>query len=63
MLKFSIAFALSKLKVRGYRGLLPEEGRNLIADDVVRQFKEYRGPVETRQGNYSTGTWTRGGFL
>jgi hypothetical protein len=43
MLKFSIVFALSKLKVRGYRGLLSEEGRKIIADDVVRQFREYPG--------------------
>jgi hypothetical protein len=43
MLEFSIAFALSKIKVRGYKGLPSEEGRYIIAKDVVRQLREYPG--------------------
>ena len=43
MLEHSIAFALSKLKIRGYKGLLTEEGRHIIAKDVVRQLRKYPG--------------------
>jgi hypothetical protein len=43
MLEFSITFALGKLKIRGYKGLLSEEGRQFIAKDVVRQLREYPG--------------------
>jgi hypothetical protein len=45
VLTFSISFALSKVRLRTLRGkLFSEEDRRAIADDVVRQLKQYGDP-------------------
>lgn len=46
MLRFAIAFALSRARklVGGLRQGLAEDERYLIADDVVQRLREHGGP-------------------
>ena len=44
MLAFAVSLALGRLRIRGVRRLLTEEDRRAIAQDVVRQLREFGDP-------------------
>ena len=46
MLAFALSLALSRLRIRSMRRLLTEDDRRAIAQDVVRQLREFGDPWE-----------------
>jgi hypothetical protein len=56
MLRFAIAFALMRARklVRGLRQGLTEEGRYLVADDVVQRLQQHGDPWRLQEGTCRT---------